>query len=447
MKYQIHEYPRGNAPAGALRLRGGALSLWKSRDHESILGGPAETGKTFAACHLIDALLWKYPGAQGVMVRKVYNSLIGSALRTYQRVIGYPHTPIRPYGGERPTWFDYPNGSRLWVIGMDRAEKALSSERDFFYVNQAEELRLHDWEMLGTRCTGRGAVMPYTRMIGDCNPGAPGHWILHRPELKVFHSKHDDNPTLYTEDGELTEQGRRTMKVLDSLTGVRKKRLRYGLWVAAEGMVYDCFDAKIHQVRRFAIPDNWPRYLGLDFGSVNTAGVFLAAELADVRVPGLRWHEAVELRPTGRYFVYREYLAGSRTAQEHVRHLLKGEPMRPHTVGGSASEDQWRAEFSQAGLAVHQPEVKEVPVGIDRVYGALSRQPAELVVFDDLAGLIDEIASYAWKTDDAGKLTDKIENKEDFHRLDALRYIGTHLWRDAGEPDDSEPMVLGTRYQ
>ena len=32
---------------------------------EVILAGPAETGKTFACCHKMDALLWKYAGAGG----------------------------------------------------------------------------------------------------------------------------------------------------------------------------------------------------------------------------------------------------------------------------------------------------------------------------------------------------------------------------------------------
>jgi hypothetical protein len=218
-----------------------------------------------------------------------------------------------------------------------------------------------------------------------------------------------------------------------------------GRFARPAGMIYDCWEDAVHKVRAFAIPDTWPRFLGLDFGGVNTAGVFLAQELAEVRVPGLRWDHSVELHSTGRYFAYREYKAGSRTAKEHVEALLAGEPTQPHAVGGSASEEQWRAEFSQAGLAVHQPEIKDVEVGIDRAYGGLKR--GQLLVFEDLDGLLDEIGSYSRELNDAGEPTEKIADKETYHHLDALRYIGTHLWREAGEPDASEPMVLGTRYQ
>jgi hypothetical protein len=228
----------GFAPRGAVR------ELWKTRDFETIVAGPAETGKTWGSLQYVDALLWKYPGAQGVMCRKTYASLVGSAIRTYLRIIG-PNSPIKTYGGEKPQWFDYPNGSRLWVAGLDNPGKALSSERDFFYFNQAEELLVGDWETCMTRTTGRGAVMPYTRMLGDANPGPPNHWIIQRRDaglMRVLESRHEDNPTLYDDAGRITPQGTKSLAILDALTGVRKQRLRFGKWAAAEGAVYENFD-------------------------------------------------------------------------------------------------------------------------------------------------------------------------------------------------------------
>ncbi len=43
-------------------LRGGVAELWRCKDHEVILAGPANTGKTYGGMHKLDALLWKYPG-------------------------------------------------------------------------------------------------------------------------------------------------------------------------------------------------------------------------------------------------------------------------------------------------------------------------------------------------------------------------------------------------
>lgn len=185
-----------------------------------------------------------------------------------------------------------------------------------------------------------------------------------------------------------------------------------GLFSRPAGLIYESFvDEYIprgHKVPRFYIPEDWPRYLGLDFGGVNTAGLFYAQE------PG-----------TNKLYLYREYHRGKQTAARHAEELLKGEPMRPVAVGGAYSEDNWRREFRAAGLPVMKPPIRDVEVGIDRVFGAHAQ--GEIVVFDDLAGYLEEKLTYSREVDDAGNPTEKIEDKERFHRMDAERYIISHL--------------------
>lgn len=181
------------------------------------------------------------------------------------------------------------------------------------------------------------------------------------------------------------------------------------------GLIYDNFDEQRHICPRFAIPDDWPRYLGLDFGGVNTAGLFYAAELA----PSIMHHG--EIRETGRLFLYREYLAGGRTAKEHATQLLRGEPKIPICVGGAKSEGQWRDEFRAGGLPVMPPAVADVEIGINRVYGAHARN--EISVFDDVTGYLNQKQSYSRKLDAKGDPTDEIEDKHSFHYMDAERYI------------------------
>jgi hypothetical protein len=178
------------------------------------------------------------------------------------------------------------------------------------------------------------------------------------------------------------------------------------LFTRPAGMIYDCFDEKRHKCPRFEIPPNWPRFLGLDFGGVNTAGVFYARDPGSV---------------PAKYYAYREYHAGGRTAAEHVAALLKGEPGIPVCAGGAKSEQQWRDEFAAAGLPVYVPDIADIEVGIDRVYGA--HKTGQLVVFDDLAGYLEEKLTYSRKLNDRGEPTEEIEEKNTFHRLDAERYI------------------------
>ncbi len=199
-----------------------------------------------------------------------------------------------------------------------------------------------------------------------------------------------------------------------------------GVFARPAGLIYDCFDEGVHVVPRFAVPPEWPRHVGIDFGGTNPAAVFLAEEMVEPAGPAKKGAAPPAHVPTGRLVAYREYKAGGRTAKEHVAEILKGEPRLPNAVGGSGSEGQWRGEFRAAKLPVREPPVTgpdSVEVGINRVYGAVKR--GEMLVMDDLRGLVGEFGSYSRETDDQGNVTEKIEAKETYHHLDALRYVIT----------------------
>jgi hypothetical protein len=409
-------------------LRGGALALWKYRGQECLLSGPSETGKTTAALHRLDALLWKYRGSQAVMVRKVRDTIFPTVLQTYTKKILSADSPVRPYGGERPAWFDYPNGSRLWLAGIDDPGKALSSERDFVYVNQAEELTEDDWQVLTTRATGRAANAPYGQVFGDCNPGPPHHWILRRAaekQLRLFESRHEDNPTLH--DGRnWTDRGRRTLAVLDGLTGVRKQRLRYGRWVAAEGQVYEGWDPAIHVIEPFKVPASWPRYWAIDFGFTNPTTV--------------QWWTT---DPDGRLYLYREIYRTGRLVEDHARHAVALSAHEPQPTAVIADHDgEGRATFERYARVTVRPAIKgNVVEGIQRVAARLrpagDGRPRLFVMRGSLVErdpvldaarkptcLVEEMGAYVWKTTTTkGRPKDEEPVKENDHGEDAARYM------------------------
>lgn len=177
-----------------------------------------------------------------------------------------------------------------------------------------------------------------------------------------------------------------------------------GRYSRPAGLIYDAFNEDRCVCPPFAIPATWQRFMGLDFGGVNTAALIYAEEPT-----------------TKKLYLYREYWAGGLTAKEHAKALLAIEPMVPFCVGGSKSEDQWRKEFRAGGLPVNGPDIKEVEVGIDRVYGAHKRD--EIVVFNTCTGYLNQKRSYAREVDSAGEPTEKIDSKSTYHFMDAERYV------------------------
>lgn len=188
-----------------------------------------------------------------------------------------------------------------------------------------------------------------------------------------------------------------------------------GLFERPAGMIYESFTDK-NRMPWFAIPESWPRFLGLDFGGVNTAAVYIAQELDSSGHPAT---------PT-RYFAYREYHDGGKTAGQHAESILAKEPRMPLAIGGSKSEGQWRNEFAGGGLGINQPPISDVEIGINRVYGAFAT--GELIILENMVGLIDELGRYSRPLDANGDPLEGIEDKEKFHRLDALRYIMSFLF-------------------
>ena len=398
--YQIIE-ATPDSKAGEL-LRGGAADFWRCHDHEVILAGPANTGKTYAGMHKLDALLWKYPGSQAAIIRKAFSYLHGSVCQTFEKVANM-HA-IQKYGGERAERYIYPNGSCIWLGGMDKPGKVLSSERDFIYVNQAEETTEEDWETLLTRCDGRAGHSPYPQLMGDCNPSSARHWIRERAgrgALRLLKSVHLDNPTLFDDKGEMTERGKRALSILENLTGVRRKRLLEGEWATAEGAVYEAFRYDIHVRERS--PDEM-RYwaLAMDEGYTNPAVILLVGFDGDGRQ-----HIAQEF--------YRRGVLQKDVVQEAVS-LNKLHAISTVAVDNAAAG--LIADLIDVGLPA-QGYKGRVLDGITQVQALLKVQGdgrPRLTVDPSCINTINEFESYVWKPGKDEPV------KDNDHAMDALRY-------------------------
>jgi phage terminase large subunit len=322
--------------------RGNVKEMFRHKEREIILAGPAGTGKSRGALEKLHWICEKYPRARCLMLRKTRRSLTQSGIITYeQRVLPAPnYVPF--HGGEQA--YIYPNGSILAVGGLDDPNKLFSSDWDVIFVQQTEELNLGEWESLLRSL--RSWKVPYQQVIGDCNPGPPTHWILSRKSAgscTFLETRHEDNPELWNGycpmhgkiEPEWTCRGREYISVLDAYTGVRFLRLRKGIWAAAEGIVYeDVWDAAVHVIDRFVttpldkdqVPKSWPRYWGVDFGYTNP---FVWSAFAE--------------DPDGRLFRYKEIYRTKTLVEDHAKRILEvtqDEPKPQWIVCDTDAEDR-----------------------------------------------------------------------------------------------------------
>lgn len=185
------------------RPRGSALELFHAREAEVLLAGAAGTGKSRACLEKLNAQALKYPGMRAIIVRKTGVSLGTTALKTWRSDVVAEQLSagtLDYYGGsqEEPPQYRYDNGSRVFIGGMDKPTKIMSSEYDVAYVQEATELTVTDWEFITTRL--RNGRLPYQQLIADCNPAEPTHWLKERADsgrLRMIECQHEDNPRLF----------------------------------------------------------------------------------------------------------------------------------------------------------------------------------------------------------------------------------------------------------
>lgn len=449
-------------PVVRIEARGAMRRLWSQSSGEIVISGPAGTGKTRGILDWIHRRCAQEK-LRVLILRKTLESLKASALVTYQDQVLYRFDGKRSvadgvsyFGGNNivPAQFTYEDtGSVIILGGMDRPSKVLSTDYDIIYVNEATELTLDQWEMLGGR-TDRprlGPERPRSLLLGDCNPDAPTHWIKLRADegkLRLWPTTHQDNPAMWDlARREWTPAGRRYLSRLLGFTGVRRLRMVLGVWAAAEGQVYDAWLDIIHVARTdevTAFLERRPWFFGAaDWGWVN---------------PGVLQVFAVD-RDGGMLMVAEHY---------HTHRTVDGWWV-PRAVEFSQrfgfldwvcdpAEPQNIELFRRAGLNA-RGAINDLLPGISAVQDRLrvvgERRPRLMIAADALqvrdeelvaAKLpwctLQEIPEYVWARNAGGVLLKEQPVDQNNHGMDTLRYAVAHLDLKGGAARPLDPRLV-----
>lgn len=354
----------------------------------------------------------KYAGMRGLMVRKTRQSLTQSGIVTFEQEVLPVSTGVVFHHEDQE--YRYPNGSVIVVGGLDKPSKIMSTQFDMVVVLEATELFQDDWEKLTTRL--RHAVMPYQQIVGDCNPDSEHHWLKLRADdgrLRMIESRHEDNPSVTAA----------YLAKLDRLTGVRYLRLRKGLWVAAEGVVYDGYDPRLHLIDRFEIPKTWSRVWVVDFGFTHP----------------FVW-QCWAIDPDGRLYLEYEIYYTHRLVEQHAQTIMETTKDSPRPVAIICDHDaEDRATLERHIGMPTMPAYKGVSFGIqavaERLQPALDGHPRLFLLRDGLVErdpdlveayqptcTAEEFGSYIWDIRMGQKKGDQPVKRYD-HGMDTMRYM------------------------
>jgi len=396
----------------------------------------AGTGKSRAALEKLHMMMVSNPGARAVMLRKTAVSLTSTGLVTFREHVAkeaIESGEVVWYGGsaQEAAQYRYANGSMITVGGMDKATRIMSSEYDVAYVQEATELTEDDWEAITSRL--RNGTISFQQLIADCNPDVPHHWLKRRADRGqtfMLNSTHKDNPRIYN-GPELTAYGAEYMAKLDALTGVRKLRLRQGVWAAAEGLVYDDFDPAVHIHKRIGEPPGtWRRFWAVDFGYTNP----------------FVW-QAWAVDPDGRLYLYKEIYQTRTLVEDHAKAIVssfRGRTREPdpeaiicdHDAEGRATLERHLGRSTIAakkdvsvGIQAVQARLRVQDDGRPRLYlcrDAVEKRDELLAEAHKPTSTLEEVTGYVWDST-GNRGVKEAPLKENDHGMDALRYVVAHI--------------------
>ncbi len=232
---------------------------------------------------------------------------------------------------------------------------------------------------------------------------------------EAIHFTSHDNPFVSTE-------GLATIAQNMSLDSYRREILAEDDEIEASWLVHSKFNDTLCKIKRFEIPKNWDIYSGHDFGSANPAALFIAR----VKLP--LPNGAPNYMRLNDLVIFKEYAPGAGFSTiQHVnkfKELTLGYNVVKRVGGNVTTEDEIRQGYGAHGWAIQPPQLAKVNAQLDRVIAL--EELNKLYVFDDLYGLISQLANCMWVLLD-NKPTNKIKDEQLYHLLACLRYIGSEF--------------------
>lgn len=156
-----------------------ALKLLSGSAKHVMLYGGSRSGKTFAILCAIIVRAMKAPGSRHAIIRHRYKTARRAiGMDTLPKVFKLRFPTIKYAVNKSDGYFMLGNGSEIWLIGLDdaeRADKVLGLEFATMYFNECSELDYGSVETARGRNAQRCPEIR-NKFIYDCNPPGKSHW-------------------------------------------------------------------------------------------------------------------------------------------------------------------------------------------------------------------------------------------------------------------------------
>ena len=383
-----------------------ALALLKSGAKHVLLFGGSRSGKTTILVIVIMYRAVRYAGSRHLICRlrtkDAKSSVLHETLLPWlSKILGKNRFKLMVHDNYVRLW----NGSEIWIGGLgdrEQVDKILGHEYNTIYFNEVSQISYAAvnvaYSRLAMNVQGCRNLFLY-----DCNPASPMHWA-YKVFIRKIEARTDEplmKPSLYVSMMLNPQDNAENLAedyigdILDTMPEKQRARFRDGLWVKADGVVYEKFDEDM-----ILAPGEMPERFdfvcaGQDFGlnctnvKVGWIGetVYVIADHGAYNMPTRTFNE--ELIERGWY----RNDDGSANVFPTYCDPAGGERIQEITGGVKANNS--------------------VEPGIDYICALMERK--QFFVCRSATGVLQEIADYA--RDEMNRIV-----KVNDHYMDAMRY-------------------------
>lgn len=341
------------------------------------------------------------PNGQLIMVGKTEDTLQRNIFSVLELMLG--------------SSFSYSKGNHTWRIGnrtgfsigandIQSEGKIRGLTSSGIYIDEITLIPQSFWNQALARLSVRGA-----KLFGTTNPDSPYHWLKidfinreYELDLRHFTWSIDANTML---DPEYVSSLKKEYR------GLWYKRFIEGLWVMAEGAIYDFFNESEHCSLDLPVAD-W-KFASCDYGTSNATavGLFGVSNNPKPNQPRV-WLEREY------YHSGRDSGATKTDAQyvSEIKHWLEGENIREFILDPSAAS--FRAALHNANIPTRDAD-NDVVNGIRTVSSLM--HTGQFKIGSSCTNAVRNISGYMWDSKAQSRGEDKPLKVND-HMCDAIRY-------------------------
>lgn len=338
----------------------------------------------------------KDPTDEYLIIAPTYKMLQRASLPRFLEIFDMP-----PGLGEykkADALYQLKTGGAIYMGSADKWENLEGPHVSACWLDEPGRVKFEVWQVAQRRTGIKQSPIlltttPYN--LGWLKTEFYDRWKAGDPDYFVYQGPSIINPAYPLEE---FERAKRT------LPPWRFKMFYEGRFERPEGLIWPVYEI----VEPFEIPQDWPRYVGMDFGYNDPTAVVWVAK-----------------GPDSVYYVYREWYERGKTHKQIAKALhtaTKGKDIWRWI--GDPSGAQYIAELNALMIPVRAASkagqagewVKSGIVKVDQLF-----RSGRLKVFRGLANFLDEIEGWQWRMEE-DRPTDK-PGEEPHHLMDALRYV------------------------